>query len=63
MKSEKYTDHTHSQILITNIKRWEKISNKFHFGNTEKNKKIYLLFEAFYNIDMFIITSFTCCLL
>jgi hypothetical protein len=50
MKYEKFSDNTHSQILITNINRWNKISNKFHFGNSEKNKKIYLLLDAFYNI-------------
>jgi Leucine-rich repeat (LRR) protein len=37
MKYDKFDDSTHSQILITNIKRWNKISNKFHFGNSEKN--------------------------
>lgn len=42
-----YNDYSYSNILMTNMKRWEKISNKFHFGNSQKNKVIYSLFEAY----------------
>jgi len=47
MKYDKLNDCFHSNILLTNIKRWDKISNKFHFENLEKNKQIFILFEAF----------------
>ena len=47
MKYDKFSDCFHSSILATNIKRWNKISNKFHFENLEKNKQIFILFEAF----------------
>jgi len=59
MKLEKTNVNTHSQILITNIRRWNKISNKFHFGYSEKNKKVYALFEAFYNIKKKFNSEFT----
>ena len=47
MKYDKLNDCVHSSILAVNIKRWNKISNKFHFENLEKNKQIIILFEAF----------------
>ena len=50
MKYEKVNENTSSLILMVNIKRWNKISDKFHFGNSNINKKIYSLFEAFNNI-------------
>jgi hypothetical protein len=33
--------------LLTNIKRWNKISNKFHFGNGEKYKCVNIIFDAY----------------
>lgn len=50
MKYEKINDNTSSLILMANIKRWNKICNKFHFGYSDANKRIYSLFEAFNNI-------------
>lgn len=47
MKNDIYTDYSYSNILMTNMKRWEKIANKFHFGNSQTNKIIYSLFEAY----------------
>lgn len=47
MQNDIYTDYSYSNILMTNMKRWEKISNKFHFGNSQTNKIIYSLFEAY----------------
>lgn len=47
MKNDIYNDYSYSNILMTNMKRWEKISNKFHFGNSQTNKVIYSLFEAY----------------
>lgn len=47
MQNDIVSDYTHSNILLTNMRRWEKISNKFHFGDSQNNKTIYLLFEAY----------------
>lgn len=40
----------HDQILISNIKRWDKISNKYKFVNSEKYNKIILLFYIYNDI-------------
>lgn len=47
MENEEFDECFHSSILLTNIKRWNKISNKFHFGNSEKYKNIIVLFDAY----------------
>ena len=47
MKYDKINNCIHSSILATNIKRWNKLSNKFHFGDLEKNEQVIILFEAF----------------
>jgi hypothetical protein len=47
MENEKNNETHHSSILMTNIKRWKKISNKFHFENSENNEYINILFEAY----------------
>jgi hypothetical protein len=47
MENEKFDECFHSSILLTNIKRWSKISNKFHFGNSEKYNNIITLFDAY----------------
>jgi hypothetical protein len=47
MENEDYDECIHSSILLTNIKRWKKISNKFHFGNCEKYTNVINLFDAF----------------
>jgi len=47
MENEEYDECSHSNILFDNIKRWSKISNKFHFGDSSKYKSIILLFGAF----------------
>ena len=47
MKYDKFDNCEHSSILLKNMKRWKVISDKFHFGDTNKNKIIYTLFEAF----------------
>jgi hypothetical protein len=48
MQNEKLTDCVHSGILLTNIKRWNKISNKFHFGDATRYKNITTIFDAYY---------------
>jgi len=40
----------HDQIFISNIKRWDKISNKYKFRNSEKYNKIILLFYIYNEI-------------
>jgi len=40
----------HDQILISNIKRWNKISNAYKFKNSEKYNKIILLFYIYNEI-------------
>lgn len=40
----------HDQILISNIKRWDKISNKYKFRSSEKYNKIILLFYIYNDI-------------
>jgi len=50
MKYDKFNDCSHSNILMTNIKRWNKIGNKFHFGESEKHKTINILFEGFASV-------------
>lgn len=47
MKYDKINNCIFSNILATNIKRWNKLSSKFHFGDLEKNEEIIILFEAF----------------
>lgn len=47
MRYDDFENKNFSNILLKNIKRWKEISNKFHFGDSDKNKKIYMLFEAF----------------
>jgi hypothetical protein len=47
MKYDKINNCIYSSILATNIKRWNKLSSKFHFGDLEKNEQIIILFEAF----------------
>ena len=47
MKNGKHDENIHSPILLTNIKRWNKISNKFHFGDSSKYKNLIILFEAY----------------
>ncbi len=50
MKFEKLNENKDSLLLMTNIKRWNKISNKFHFEQSGINKKIIGLFEAYHHI-------------
>lgn len=50
MRYDKFEDCFHSKILMTNIKRWNKISSKFHFGDSEKYKTINILFEGFNSV-------------
>lgn len=40
----------HDQIFISNIKRWDKISNKYKFRTSEKYNKIILLFYIYNEI-------------
>lgn len=47
MKLDKLNDCFHSSILAINIKRWNKMSNKFHFGNSKKYEQIMFLFDGF----------------
>jgi hypothetical protein len=50
MKYDMVKNNTYSNILLKNIKRWREISNKFHFGDSDKNRIIYILFEGFAHI-------------
>jgi hypothetical protein len=47
MQNEKFDECFHSSILQTNIKRWKKISNKFHFVDSPKYKNIMIIFDAY----------------
>ena len=47
MQNEEFNECFHSAVLLTNIKRWNKISNKFHFGDSTKNKHISIIFDAY----------------
>ena len=38
------TSNYHDQIFISNIKRWDKISNKYKFTTSEKYNKIIMIF-------------------
>lgn len=50
MKYDDFDNCIHSDILATNIKRWNKISGKFNLENNTKNKIIFDLYDAFNNI-------------
>jgi hypothetical protein len=44
----KYSDsYYHDEILITNIKRWDKISNRFNFIKSNSHGKILCLFKIY----------------
>jgi hypothetical protein len=44
----KYSDSIyHDSILVSNIKRWDKISNMFNFEKSPKHNKIIQLFHIF----------------
>lgn len=47
MQNDEFNSYKYSNILMNNMRRWEKISNKFHFGNSQNNKMIHILFGAF----------------
>jgi len=47
MENEEFNECFHSSILSSNIKRWSKISNKFHFGDCTKYKNVIIIFDAF----------------
>lgn len=47
----KYGETTyHYEILVTNIKRWNKISNLYNFENSTKHNKILIIFLIFLDI-------------
>jgi hypothetical protein len=48
--SRQINSNYHDQILISNIKRWDKISNKYKFRKSEKYNKIILLFYIYNEI-------------
>lgn len=49
MKYDKINDCYHSNILMTNIKRWKTISTMFNFSDPDKYKEI-ILFEGFSSV-------------
>jgi hypothetical protein len=47
MKYDRFDEYSYSNILLKNMNRWRDISTKFYFGDSNKNKIIYILFDAF----------------
>jgi len=48
--TRQHNSNYYDQILISNIKRWDKISNKYKFKSCEKYNKIILLFYIYNEI-------------
>lgn len=47
----KYTKTIYyDEILLTNIKRWNKISNRFNFNQSKEHNKIFLIFLIYFEL-------------